>query len=93
MFDPKYTITPKIASILMHIEALRQEIDHLSITSKVLASLRETAQLKSIHYSTYIEGNRLTQQEIIDLIFKEKRFPKKNVMKKKFLVIIQHSTI
>ena len=85
MFNPNYTITPKIASMLMHIEALRQEIDHLPITSKVLASLRETAHIKSIHYSTYIEGNRLTQQEIIDLLFKEKHFPKKERDEKEVL--------
>ena len=45
MFKPNYTITPGIASDLMKIEALRQEIDTLPINSVVLASLRETAEL------------------------------------------------
>jgi Fic family protein len=68
MFRPVFIITPAIAKALMHIEALKQEIDTLPITPTVLASLRETARLESIHYSTYIEGNRLTQQEVKEVI-------------------------
>lgn len=85
MFKPVYTITPKIASLLIELEALRQSIDHLPITSKVLISLRETARLKSTHYSTYIEGNRLTQQEIFDVLFNEKHIPQKERDEKEVL--------
>ena len=42
-------------------EAARQAVEDLPITPSVIASLRETARLYSTHYSTMIEGNRLTQ--------------------------------
>src|SRR5277367_1023125 len=60
-FHPKFTITPTIASGLMRIEAVKQAIQTLPITPRVLANLRETARLFSTHYPTMIEGDRLTQ--------------------------------
>ncbi len=61
MFSPVYRITPAITKALMSIEADRQAVSDLPIDVTVLASLRETARLVSTHYSTQIEGNRLTQ--------------------------------
>jgi Fic family protein len=75
MFNPLFIITPKIASDLMKIEAIRQEFKDLPITATMLSALRETARLESIHYSTKIEGNRLTQVEVADVIFKSEHFP------------------
>ncbi len=63
-FSPKFTITPKIANCLMRIEAAKQAVQDLPITPSVLATLRETARLFSTHYSTMIEGNRLTQEQV-----------------------------
>jgi hypothetical protein len=39
-FEPQFTITPKTAQALMHIEGARQSIHHLPITPSVLATLR-----------------------------------------------------
>lgn len=64
LFKPYFTITPEIARALMRLEALKSEINRLPINTHVLASLRESAQLSSIHYSTMIEGNKLTEQEV-----------------------------
>lgn len=72
MFDPKFTITPEITSILMKLEGLRVQIDSLPMNPQVLASLRESSQLSSIHYSTMIEGNKLTEQEV-ELTLKNKK--------------------
>ena len=72
MFKPRYTIIPKIASDLIKIESLAQDIRHLPITPKVLKHLRETARLESIHYSTKIEGNRLSQQEVAQVLASKK---------------------
>jgi Fic family protein len=74
-FNPIFTITPAIASNLMRIEAVRQAIQSLPITPRVLASLRETARLFSTHYSTMIEGNRLTQEQVVQVIGEEQHFP------------------
>ena len=63
-FKPNFVISPRIALCLMRIEAARQAVADLPITPSVLASLRETAHLFATHYSTMIEGNRLTQEQV-----------------------------
>lgn len=75
MFKPQFTLTPEILSCLMRLERLREEIRHLPITPLMLASMRESAKLESIHFSTQIEGNRLTQEQVIDLIKHHKQLP------------------
>ncbi len=74
-FQPLFSITPAMANHLMQIEAVRQSILTLPITPRVLASLRETARLFSTHYSTMIEGNRLTQQQVAEVIGDHQHFP------------------
>ena len=74
-FTPTFTITPALASALMRIEAVKQTIQTLPITPRVLANLRETARLFSTHYSTVIEGNRLTQEQVVQVIGTDQHFP------------------
>src|SRR5205807_7774482 len=74
-FNPRFTITPAVANGLMRIEAVRQAIQLLPITPRVLANLRETARLFSTHYSTMIEGNRLTQEQVAQVIGDDQHFP------------------
>lgn len=75
VFSPIFTITAAIANDLMRIEAVKQSIQTLPITPRVLANLRETARLFSTHYSTMIEGNRLTQQQVERVIAQGQHFP------------------
>src|SRR5437867_6389337 len=74
-FNPTFTITPAVANGLMRIEAVKQAIQTLPITPRVLANLRETARLFSTHYSTMIEGNRLTQEQVAEVIGRGQHFP------------------
>ena len=74
-FNPTFAITPAMANGLMRIEAVKQTILTLSITPRVLANLRETARLFSTHYSTMIEGNRLTQEQVAKVIGGDQHFP------------------
>jgi hypothetical protein len=74
-FQPKFTITPTIANGLMRIEAVRQAIQTLPITPRALAHLRETSRLFSTHYSTMIEGNRLTQEQVAQVMGGDSHFP------------------
>src|SRR5271155_4317811 len=74
-FEPKFTIPSKVAPALMRIEGANQAVQHLPITPSVLASLRETARLYSTHYSTMIEGNRLTQEQVSKVLEKQQHFP------------------
>jgi hypothetical protein len=62
-----FTVAPALAGGLMRIEAVKQAIQTLPITPRVLANFAETARLFSAHYSTMIEGNRLTRQPITPL--------------------------
>ncbi|NNH70438.1 Fic family protein [Nocardia uniformis] len=68
MFQPNFTISPAAATSLMAIEADRQAIMELPINVDVLAGLRETARLAATHYSTQIEGNRLTQAQVAEAL-------------------------
>jgi len=68
MFAPKFRITAAITRALMSIAADRQTIADLPIDVEMLASLRETARLAATHYSTQIEGNRLTQTQVQETI-------------------------
>jgi len=74
-FAPIFTVTPAIARALMRIEAARQAVLTLPVTPRVLARLRETARLFSTHYSTMIEGNRLTQEQVAQVIGDAHHFP------------------
>jgi Fic family protein len=74
-FEPIFIISPRVAVCLMRIEAARQAVADLPITPSVLASLRETARLFATHYSTMIEGNRLTQEQVERVIGHQEHFP------------------
>src|SRR3989304_4245215 len=74
-FKPTYIITPETTQFLMRIEAAKQAIADLPITYALLAKLRETARLVSTHYSTKIEGNRLSQEEVQQVIKFKGYFP------------------
>src|SRR3989339_627760 len=74
-FNPRYQITNKIASALIKLEGLKERIKGLPITPSVLAHLRETAKLFSTHYSTKIEGNRLSEKDIEGVLTKKRHFP------------------
>ncbi len=64
MFNPKYTLTQTMIQNLARIEVIKQSFETISISPRLLASLRETAKVSSVHYSTRIEGNRLTKEEV-----------------------------
>src|SRR5438309_971714 len=74
-FGPKYSITSSMAHNLMRIEAVKENIAHVPLNSIVLVSLRETARLYSTHYSTMIEGNRLSAEQIEEVIKHKGHFP------------------
>lgn len=68
MFSPSFRITPAITRALMEIEACRQAVMALPIDVTVLQSLRETARIAAAHYSTMIEGNRLTEPQVREVL-------------------------
>src|SRR5581483_1912991 len=73
-FKPYFTISSSILRNLMRIERAKEKIAQQPLTSKMLSSLRETARLYTTHYSTMIEGNRLTVAQIKKVLHKDNHF-------------------
>lgn len=67
-WKPHYSLTSLIARCLMDIEAARAVVEHTPLTPAVRDELRRRARLRSTHYSTRIEGNRLTLVEAQQVI-------------------------
>ena len=71
----RYTFTPAIVRDLMDIEAARQAVQLTVLPPQVAEALRQQARLRSTHYTTRIEGNRLTLAEAEQAVMAERRFP------------------
>ena len=52
----------------MQIEAARALVDHTPLSPSAEADLRAHARLRAAHFSTFIEGNRLTMEEASQVI-------------------------
>ena len=74
-FLPNYQITPEVTKALLRIETARAKAALLPVNPKVLASLRESAKLYTTHYSTQIEGNQLTPEEVKEVVELGGHFP------------------
>ena len=72
IWSPRVTLTPAIARGLMQIEAARALVDHMPLPPSAEAALRARARVRSSHFSTFIEGNRLTLEEAKAVINDEK---------------------
>jgi Fic family protein len=72
IWKPSYTISNAIAQGLMAIEAAKAVVENTPLAPSVEAELRYKARVRSTHYSTRIEGNRLTLKEAQDVIEKKK---------------------
>ena len=63
IWKPQYQVTTDMVRCLMDIEAIRTKIGQTALITAVEAKLRHQARLHATHYSTRIEGNRLTLAE------------------------------
>jgi len=72
-WQPKYSITAPIARNLMDIEAARVVVENTTLPPAVQAELARKARIRATHYSTRIEGNRLTLQEAEEVISNRRR--------------------
>lgn len=67
-WQPRYEITPSIARRLMEIEAARVVVEKTPLPPAVQAELTRRARVRATHFSTRIEGNRLTLEEAEEVI-------------------------
>lgn len=63
IWQPRYSITPRIARWLMEIEASKAAVEMTPLSPAVEAELRQKVRIRATHYSTRIEGNRLTLEQ------------------------------
>lgn len=68
IWQPRYTLTSGIAHGLMEIEAARAVVENTPLPPAVEADLRHRARVRSTHYSTRIEGNRLTLAQAEEVV-------------------------
>ena len=71
----RYTFSAAIVRDLMEIEAARQAVQLTLLPPAVARALRQSARLRATHYSTRIEGNRLTLAEAEQVVLEGRRFP------------------
>lgn len=72
IWTPRFTITPAIAKDLMEIEAAKGVVEVTAVPPEVASELRRRARIRSTHYSTRIEGDRLTLAEAEEVIEKKR---------------------
>ena len=71
----RFRITPAILQALQRIERARAEVGLTRLPPREAERLRREARLRSTHFSTRIEGNRLTLAETERVILEKARFP------------------
>jgi len=71
-WKPVFQFNSSITRALMDIEAVRAVIDKTPLAPSILTELRHQARVRSTHYSTRIEGNRLTLKEAAQVIEQKK---------------------
>ncbi len=74
MFNPKYTISDRITCDLADIERLTSELKQISIPAQVLVHIKTQCLVALTHFSTQIEGNKLSMEQVSGVIEKKKTF-------------------
>jgi len=72
IWNPVFKISPRIARALMDIESAKTIVERTALPPAVEAELRRAARVRSTHFSTRIEGNRLTLKEAQEVIERKK---------------------
>lgn len=72
MFEPKFSLTNKIVSLIASIERQYGQIQGEPLIPSLALTLAEENKILATHYSTSIEGNPLTQQEVTNILLDEK---------------------
>jgi Fic family protein len=73
VWQPKFTLTHLAVSKLTEIAAARAVVESATLSTPVLAELSRQARVRATHYSTRIEGNRLTLAEAARAIAGDRR--------------------
>ena len=67
-YNPIFRTTPAMIKYLGKIEAAREIVENLEMPLALERELRQEASVKMTHYSTKIEGNRLTLKQTKEML-------------------------
>jgi Fic family protein len=63
-YEPIYSITPRLLSLVESIAALRERIQGAGVALAWVPALQKDARTRNVHASTAIEGNPLTLEQV-----------------------------
>ena len=63
-YEPRFTITPELLSLVEEIAALRERIEGASVALPWIPALQKDTRTRNGHASTAIEGNPLTLEQV-----------------------------
>jgi len=64
MYEPHYTITPKLLTLIGKIEASKEVIENAPLIPQWERQFKNDAEVRTVHYSTHIEANPLELAEV-----------------------------
>ncbi|WP_066636320.1 Fic family protein [Desulfolucanica intricata] len=67
-YKPRFDFTNDIVLLLNKIEYYRGLVDSKTLPLHISEKLKNRARLKTTHYSTYIEGNQLSLQQVEEVV-------------------------
>lgn len=90
-FQPVFQMSPKLVGLLLEIERVKERVKTPSSNAENIGSLRESAKLMTTHFSTMIEGNRLTTDEVKEVLLHKGHFPWQSTMREISWIITERS--
>lgn len=72
MIEPRFILSNKIVSLIASIERQYGQLEAEPLIPSLALELTKENKLLATHYSTSIEGNPLTQQEVTNIILEDK---------------------
>lgn len=91
MYQPKYAITNKLLKSINRIVGANSLIVNAPLKPKWEAGLRRQALVRSVHSSTHLEGNPLTEQEVAQVL--EGKKPKREFRKRDILEVTNYREV
>ncbi|OGQ39917.1 MAG: hypothetical protein A3I69_09470 [Deltaproteobacteria bacterium RIFCSPLOWO2_02_FULL_40_36] len=74
MFQPKYAISDFTTTCLTSIERLTVQLEQSIIPEEVLAHIKQQCLVALTHFSTQIEGNKLSMEQVSGVVEKHRTF-------------------
>lgn len=74
MFKPNYTLSDELTVHLSEIDRLTAKISQINIPSEVLGHIKAQCLVALTHFSTQIEGNKLSMEQVSGVVEKKQTY-------------------